>query len=458
MRGTVTRSLAAALLLSLLGAMPAGAAFTDGLRRAGNGATAADVFAPRTVEMPRVSGTPEQGRITQGTLGNWERQPERFAVRWLRCDASDCRAIDGATATSYTPVAADLGARLRIEVTATNAGGSTVAVSEPSPPVGAARPVIVTPPSATGTAMRGERLSASPGTWTGAESFAYEWRRCPATGDDACESISGATTATYQATAADVGQRVRVAVHATNRGGTATALSAPAGPIVERTPERVYLLAVRQDSPAALYHFNDGGAWDSSGYGRHASPKNVTFGESGALAGSTAARMNGTDSYLDLQWSPTCGAAGFTYESWVRWESGRAYERIFDFGDAPGGSFLALTPRFGAGVEQMWPMVWVGGAGWDLAGAPPLPTGGWKHVALTFAADRRVTLYVDGLARSTGVSPWTVAQVGCRPNNWIGRSMYPADPYFGGLQDDIAIYDRALSAGRVAAHFAARLG
>ena len=51
-----------------------------------------------------------------------------------------------------------------------------------------------------------------------------------------------------------------------------------------------------------------------------------------------------------------------------------------------------------------------------------------------------------------------VAHVGCRPNNWIGRSLHPGDPFFGGLHDDIALYDRALSAAQVSAHYDARLG
>lgn len=104
----------------------------------------------------------------------------------------------------------------------------------------------------------------------------------------------------------------------------------------------------------------------------------------------------------------------------------------------------------------MWAIVWVAGGVFDLRGAPALPRETWKHVALTYDADRRMTLYVDGVAQSTAVAPWRPSDVGCRANNWIGRSLFAADPYFGGLHDDVAIYDRALSAAQVRAHVAAR--
>jgi hypothetical protein len=35
--------------------------------------------------------------------------------------------------------------------------------------------------------------------------------------------------------------------------------------------------------------------------------------------------------------------------------------------------------------------------------------------------------------------------------NWIGRSQYPADPYFNGKIDDFRIYHGALSAAEIAA-------
>jgi hypothetical protein len=56
--------------------------------------------------------------------GTWRGAPvPALSVRWLRCRAA-CRAIPGATARSYRPRTADIGWRIAVEVTATNAYGT----------------------------------------------------------------------------------------------------------------------------------------------------------------------------------------------------------------------------------------------------------------------------------------------------------------------------------------------
>ena len=358
------RAAALAVAATLAAAAPASGAFTASAHRPMGAASAAAVFAPRAATLPVIAGEAEAGRVMTATTGGWERQPERLDVRWQRCGPDgQCAAIAGAATTSYMPAPADVGSRLRVEVTATNEGGSAVAVSAP------------------------------------------------------------------------------------------TAVVAPARPAP--TPDEAYLAAVRRDAPAALYDFEGGDARDASGHGRHATQARAAFGAPGALGGSSAVRLNGADAYLSLPWSPTCGVAGFTYEAWVFWETGRGYERIFEFGDVAGGNLIGLTPRFRA-AGQLWGVVWVGGTAFDVPAGPVLATQAWKHVALTYDDARRMTIYVDGVARTSATLPWRPADVGCRQSNWIGRSLFAADPYFGGLQDDIAIYDRALTAAQLRAHHDAR--
>ncbi len=78
---------------------------------------------------------PRIGVAIDGDGGDWDRADTTVAYQWERCDAaaSRCRPIDGATSVRYTPVAADVGSRLRLVVTATLPGGSR---SEPTPPTG----------------------------------------------------------------------------------------------------------------------------------------------------------------------------------------------------------------------------------------------------------------------------------------------------------------------------------
>jgi hypothetical protein len=86
-------------------------------------------------------------------------------------------------------------------------------------------PVMATPPTVTGTAQQGQTLTAAPGTWSAPEAtFGYQWQRCDAAGAN-CVDVSGAATATYAVTPADVGATLVVVVTASNRFGSPTASS-----------------------------------------------------------------------------------------------------------------------------------------------------------------------------------------------------------------------------------------
>lgn len=87
-----------------------------------------------------------------------------------------------------------------------------------------ARPFMVSGPTITGTAKVGETLTASPGTWQGSPTFAYQWLADGA-------AISGATAATRVLAAGEEGKAVSVRVTATNAGGSAVAVSAPTAEI-----------------------------------------------------------------------------------------------------------------------------------------------------------------------------------------------------------------------------------
>ena len=213
---------------------------------AGTGAAAAQA-PPVSTQEPSISGTARVGEVLQGDRGDWQ-NAQSFALRWMRCDqtggapdASDCAPIALATGNNYRLRAADSGFRIRFRVRATNADGSTFAAPnatarvQPAPgsgptPTNTARPTI------TGDAQVGESLTATDGTWTvNPTSFAYQWQRCDL---DAivCGDVPGATGKSYGVRVADVGFRVRVEVTARNASGAGTAVSAPSGIVVPRTP------------------------------------------------------------------------------------------------------------------------------------------------------------------------------------------------------------------------------
>jgi hypothetical protein len=90
--------------------------------------------APRNTARPSITGDPEAGQELTAEEGTWTNSPTSFAYQWQRCDvdAITCVNVTGATGKTYGVRNADVGFRLRVEVTARNANGSGSALSNPS--------------------------------------------------------------------------------------------------------------------------------------------------------------------------------------------------------------------------------------------------------------------------------------------------------------------------------------
>lgn len=120
----VLAGLAAAVIAAL-----AAAGYGPGL------ATAAQAqYAPQNTVLPAISGTPAVGQTLTSTTGTWTGSPTSFGYQWTRCNAAGaaCVALPGAIANTYVVQQADAGSRIRVNVTAVSASGSTQATSNPT--------------------------------------------------------------------------------------------------------------------------------------------------------------------------------------------------------------------------------------------------------------------------------------------------------------------------------------
>ena len=189
---------------------------------------------PRSISLPTISGSPTVGQTLTATNGTWSGKPTSFAYQWQRCDAAggSCADIGGASGQSYVVSDPDLGATMRVRVTAANSAGSASAASTPTGAVQpASAPVSTSPPTISGAAQVGQTLTASTGNWSGSPTgFGFQWQRCNASGVG-CADVPGATGGTYAITPADAGSTIRVVVTATNGFGSASAASAPTSPV-----------------------------------------------------------------------------------------------------------------------------------------------------------------------------------------------------------------------------------
>jgi hypothetical protein len=205
---------------------------------------AAQAAPPSNTAEPAISGRAEQGRTLSATNGNWSGPgPISYVHQWVRCgvdggrpDGGNCSIVSGADDRQYRLTSADVGSRMRIRVTATNADGSRTVASNPTGIV-AGPPVNTSSPQVRGTMLVGSVVNADPGTWSGRQpiSFSYRWLRCNTQGGD-CVSIAGATSQNYRLTAADVNHKIRFNVTARNSIGSTTVVSGEAPLVTEPLP------------------------------------------------------------------------------------------------------------------------------------------------------------------------------------------------------------------------------
>ena len=149
---------------------------------------------PRSVNtvLPSISGSPVEGQSLKASNGTWSGSPTSFSYQWQDCNSSGsaCSAISGATNATYTLAGEDLGHTIRVQVSATNAGGSSAAVSSQTAVVLVPAPLNSVLPAVSGSAVEGQSLKAANGTWSGSPtSYAYQWQDCDSSGS-ACSAIS----------------------------------------------------------------------------------------------------------------------------------------------------------------------------------------------------------------------------------------------------------------------------
>ena len=183
---------------------------------------------PVNTTAPAISGTARDGQTLTASSGTWSGTPPiSFAYQWRRCDGGGANCVDlaGANGSAYVVVSADVGSTLRVIVTGSNLAGSSVATSAQTVVVVGNPPVNTGVPMVSGSAQVGQTLSADPGTWSGTLpiSFAYQWRRCDGAGAN-CVDLIPMNGQSYTLTSGDLGATIRLAVTASNSGGSSSPL------------------------------------------------------------------------------------------------------------------------------------------------------------------------------------------------------------------------------------------
>jgi hypothetical protein len=183
---------------------------------------------PRNQALPVILGVPNDGTTLTATTGTWGGTPPfTFGYQWARCsmDGFNCQSIIGATRSTYSLTSSEVGGRVRVLVTASNAAGSATATSTVTAIVSPVAPLNVVPPRILDKPYLGEDVSVDEGQWTGTRplEFTYRWERCDSAGD--CVDIDGEVESTHTIVPADLKSRLRIVVTASNGAGSASAAS-----------------------------------------------------------------------------------------------------------------------------------------------------------------------------------------------------------------------------------------
>ena len=210
---------------------------------------------------PTINGTAQVGEILTASTSDIADADglanATFTYQWLADDTD----ISGATGSSYTLVAADVGKAIKVTVSFTDdagneesvtsaattavtlTGGSTNSLEQSNQEDVQENSAATGAPTIGGTAQVGESLTASTSDISDADglanaSFTYQWLA-----DDA--DIDGATTSSYTLVAGDVGKAIKVRVSFTDDAGNEESVTSAATAAVTQPP----LTATTHDAP-----------------------------------------------------------------------------------------------------------------------------------------------------------------------------------------------------------------
>jgi hypothetical protein len=190
-------------------------------RAATTGQPVAPEGGPVDQEGPLIAGFPAVSQTLYAMPGA-SSASSTLSYQWERCDEDGlyCDPVEGAEASSYTPVTADAGSTLRVAISAEGPANSGTAVSTQTATVVPAAPSKIIAPSISGSDQAANPLNADPGIWIAesAISYSYEWSICDAAGEECVASTEG-SKATYTPSSTDIGKAARVTITASDVSG-----------------------------------------------------------------------------------------------------------------------------------------------------------------------------------------------------------------------------------------------
>jgi Concanavalin A-like lectin/glucanases superfamily len=150
--------------------------------------------------------------------------------------------------------------------------------------------------------------------------------------------------------------------------------------------------------------------------------------------------FDGVNDWVTVADDPSLDLSGaLTLEAWVRPVAGSGFRTVVLKEYPPGLHAYALNGSAGSSLGE------VVTNNFHTAHGPALGANSWSHVAVTLSQGS-VRFYVNGSLASTAAAPGTVSN-SSGPLRIGGNAIW--GEYFGGLIDELRVYNRALTAAEI---------
>jgi hypothetical protein len=178
-----------------------------------------------------------------------------------------------------------------------------------------------------------------------------------------------------------------------------------------------------------------------------------------SLSGDGLLDLNGNGQYVELPAGLLGSSSSLTFETWLRWQGGSPWQRIFDFGNRMFNqprTYLFVTPlsanASGAALAVSYSTM---GSDQAVRVAGPSALGSeWAHVVCVFdGVNHTLQLYWNGELQVDTEFDLDLSRI-VDDTNRLGRSLFGDDPDLAGTLDEFRIYDEALSAEQVVQSYA----
>ncbi|MDF1753391.1 MAG: tandem-95 repeat protein [Verrucomicrobiales bacterium] len=236
---------------------------------------------------------------------------------------------------------------------------------------------------------------------------------------------------------------------------------------VSATDPARYENSVNGDDPVVYYRLNESSgsseAVDQQGSST-GTATSVTFGESGILPGADPSQGSAEfdkEGKITIEYDPSLNPAGsFSFEVWVDWEGSSGYQSVITSRGGNGEGYILY--KHSNGKWSFWTSN--GGANWDQMSAPMAAASNEPtYLVGTFEADGAglnangyytgtKILYINGVEVARNNSAFYKPN-GSSPTHIGAGNADGSDYYFDGHIDEVAIYDKALTAEGVAERY-----